>query len=131
MKLEAGLKLCRVKATIFKKILSPFPDEVFPDKVYRFTNFVIVSLEKQGLLANYYNSFRAKYRRSLPDVFSKKGVLRNFAKFTGKRLCFHRLTKVFFCEFCEISKNTFLHRTPPVAAFENRNSFIWFYLFNY
>ena len=23
---------------------------------------------------------------------------------------------VFFCEFCEISKNTFLHRTPMVAA---------------
>ena len=26
------------------------------------------------------------------------------------------LTQVFSCEFCEISKNTFSHRTPPVAA---------------
>ena len=26
------------------------------------------------------------------------------------------LTQVFFCEFCEISKNTFFHRTPLVAA---------------
>ena len=26
------------------------------------------------------------------------------------------LTQVFSCEFCEISKNTFLHRTPLVAA---------------
>ena len=26
------------------------------------------------------------------------------------------LAQVFFCAFCEISKNTFLHRTPPVAA---------------
>ena len=26
------------------------------------------------------------------------------------------LAQVFFCEFCEISKNTFLHRTPLVAA---------------
>ena len=26
------------------------------------------------------------------------------------------LTQVFFCEFCEISKNAFLYRTFPVAA---------------
>ena len=26
------------------------------------------------------------------------------------------LAQVFSCEFCEISKNTFLYRTPPVAA---------------
>ena len=30
-------------------------------------------------------------------------------------LCF-TLTQVFSCEFCEISKNTFFHRTPLVAA---------------
>ena len=29
------------------------------------------------------------------------------------------LVQVFSCEFCEISKNTFLHRTPLVAASEN------------
>ena len=23
---------------------------------------------------------------------------------------------MFFCEFCEISKNTFIHRTPLMAA---------------
>ena len=27
------------------------------------------------------------FRRSLPEVFCKNGVLRNFAKFTGKHLC--------------------------------------------
>ena len=26
------------------------------------------------------------------------------------------LAQVFSCEFCKISKNTFSHRTPPVAA---------------
>ena len=26
------------------------------------------------------------------------------------------LTEVFSCQFCEISKNTFFHRTPLVAA---------------
>ena len=65
----------------------------------------------------------------------KKGVLRNFAKFTGKHLCqslfFNKdagLKQLFFkkkkrdhgtgvsCEFCEISKNTFSYRTPPLAA---------------
>ena len=29
------------------------------------------------------------------------------------------LVRVFSCEFWEISKNTFSHRTPPVAASEN------------
>ena len=41
-------------------------------------------------------------RRSHRRCSLRKGVLRNFAKFTGKHLA-----QVFFCEFCEISKNTF------------------------
>ena len=66
-------------------------------------------------------------------MFCKKGVFRNFAKFTGKHLCqslfFNKvageacnfikketLVQLFSCEFCEISKNTFFYRTPPVAA---------------
>ena len=72
------------------------------------------------------------FRSSRPEVFSKKGVLGHFAKFTGKHLCqslfFNKvagqanfikketLAQVFSCEFCEISKNTFSYRTPPVAA---------------
>ena len=62
------------------------------------------------------------------EVFCRKGVLRNFAKFTGKHLCqnlvFNKvadlkkesLAQVFSCEFFKISKNTFFHRTPLVAA---------------
>ena len=66
----------------------------------------------------------------------RKGVLRNFAKFTRKHLCqslfFNKaadlrpkacnffkketLEQVFSCEFCEISQNTFCHRTAPVSA---------------
>ena len=55
-------------------------------------------------------------------MFCKKGVLRNFAKFTGKHLCqslfFKKetLAQVFSCEFCGIFKNTFFYRTPLVAA---------------
>ena len=65
-------------------------------------------------------------------MFCKKGVVRNFAKFTGKHLCqslfFNKvagwpatvlkkkLTQVFSCEFCKLSKNTFSYGTSPVAA---------------
>ena len=86
-----------------------------------------------------------KDRSNCPEVFCKKGV-RNFVKFTGKRPCqslfFNKdaglrpatllcspqacyfikgetLAQVFSCEFCEISKNTFSYRTPPVTASEN------------
>ena len=54
------------------------------------------------------------FRSSCPEVFCEKGVLRNFAKFTGtlpKACNFIKketLAQVFSCEFCEISKNTFL-----------------------
>ena len=59
-------------------------------------------------------------RSSWLEVFCKKGVLRNFAKLTGKQACSfikkETLAQLFSCEFCEISKNTFSHRTPPMAA---------------
>ena len=65
------------------------------------------------------------YRSSHLMVFREEGVLRNFANLTGKRLCQRLffikkgpLVQVFSCEFCEISKNTFFQRTPPVAASE-------------
>ena len=64
------------------------------------------------------NNRTAFYRSSLQSCSIKKGVLRNFAKFTGKHLCFQTnfikkesLAEVFSCEFCEISKNTFLQNT--------------------
>ena len=67
--------------------------------------------------------FSALYRRSRPEVFCKKSVLRNFVKFTGKHQCqilfFNKvagLRSQFSCEFCEISKNTFYYKTPPVAT---------------
>ena len=80
-----------------------------------------------------YPSYILTNRCTLPEVFCEKGVLRNFAKFIGKHLCqslfFNKiaglarnfikketLVQVFFCKFCEISKNTLSHRTPLVAA---------------
>ena len=68
---------------------------------------------------------------SRPEVFCKKGTLKNFAKFTGKRLCWSLfynniaglspeacnfikieiLTQVLSCKFCEVVKNTFFDGT--------------------
>ena len=39
-----------------------------------------------------------------------------FNKVAGLR----QVAQVFSCEFCEICKNTFFHRTPQVAASDNR-----------
>ena len=59
--------------------------------------------------ANVKNELIGPFRNSCPEVFSKKGVLKNFPKFTGKHLCqslfFNKgatLLYVFSCEFCEI-----------------------------
>ena len=78
-------------------------------------------------------TYKVTDRSSRPEVFNKIGVLKNFAKFTGKHLCQglfliklqaeaynfikkETLAQVFSCEFCEISKNTFFYRTPLVAT---------------
>ena len=67
------------------------------------------------------NKKATKRRSSSPEVFCKKGVLRTFAKFTGKQQwqSLFLMVQVFFCGFCKISKNTFSYRTSPVAASEN------------
>ena len=62
---------------------------------------------------NFISSKLTLARSSRPEVFCKKDIRRNFAKFTGKHLCqdffFNKetLRRVFSCEFCEISKNIF------------------------
>ena len=52
------------------------------------------------------------YTEAVAWWFLVKGVLNNFAKFTGKHLCHNFIKKetlalVFPCEFCEIFKNIF------------------------
>ena len=55
-----------------------------------------------------------KYRSSRPEVFCKKVLLENPRPATLlKKLT---LAQVLSCEFFEISKNTFLHRTLLVAV---------------
>ena len=81
------------------------------------------------------------FRSSHSQMFFKIDVLKNFANFTGKHLCWslfsiqlqalrsapllkrdfnmldsNVMTYMFSCEICEIFKITFFYRTPPVAA---------------
>ena len=51
------------------------------------------------------------FQKQSPELFCKRGVFKNFAKFTGVSSG----TGV-SCEFCDILKNTFVRRTPQVAA---------------
>ena len=69
------------------------------------------------------HQLRAEYKDSLPfpcrpairsshqRCSIKIGVLKNFAKYTGKHLCqclfLNKVADLFFCEFCKIFKNTF------------------------
>ena len=62
-------------------------------------------------------------RSSRPEVFYKKGVLRNLIKFTGKHLCQslffikETLAQVFSCEFCQISKITIFTQNTSGGCF--------------
>ena len=92
--------------------------------MYFHTHVPIKELDSQiKLVLTFYIVFNrwniSKDRSSHQRCSIRKGVLRNFAKFTGRHLCqslrpetcnfikMETLTQVFSCEFCEISKNTF------------------------
>ena len=49
----------------------------------------------------------SSYRSSHPQVFCKKGVLRNFAKFTGKHLC----QRLFFNKVARLRQATLLKKS--------------------
>ena len=83
----------------------------------------------QTFLGPFLNTLSHIFGSSHPKVFCKKGVLRNFAKFTGTHLCQslflmkftkETLAEVFSCEFCKSSKNILFYRKPPVVASVNR-----------
>ena len=101
---------------------------------------IIIWIKKITRKGSY--TFLNKLNSSHQRCSVEKGVLRNFAKHTGKHLfqsLFFKkvaggdcnfikketLVQVFSCEFCEISKNTFLTKTPPVAASVACSSFLF------
>ena len=67
-------------------------------------------------------------RSSRPEVFFKKSISKNLAKFTGKHLCWpeacnfikkETLSQVFSREFCEIFKSTFFKEHLWTTASEH------------
>ena len=50
-------------------------------------------------------------------MFNKKGVLENFAKWTGKHL---RLSPTESCQFYEIFENTFFTKHFQATAFDEK-----------
>ena len=100
---------------------------------FNITSNKMFSKAENWLINSRENSNCLKNRRSYQRCSTKKGVLKNFAKFTGKDLCQSLFlnkeaglrqtlltketqTQVFSCEFCEISQYTFSYRTPLVAT---------------
>ena len=91
-------------------------------------------------LSFFLKNLKKPVRSSRSEVFCKRDALRNFAKFTGKHLWQslflnkaaiilslifswpatllkkETLAQVLPSEFCEIFKDTFSYRRPPVAA---------------
>ena len=59
-------------------------------------------------------------RSSRLEMLCKKGVLKNFTKFTGKHLYWRHfikkeiLSQVFSCELCKIFKNIYFYRTSAM-----------------
>ena len=56
---------------------------------------------------------RITKRRSRPEVFCKKGVLRNFTKFTGKHLC----QSLFFNKVAGLRTATLLKKGSGTGVF--------------
>ena len=77
--------------------------------------FCKVCLKYEGKLKVFggYDGEFVSHNSSHSELFCQEGVLKNFAKFTGKHLCqrpfFQKefLAQMFSCEFCKISENTF------------------------
>ena len=65
-------------------------------------------------------TFSLKFKSSCSQMFSKIGVLKNFAIFTGKYLWWiyskENQTQVFSCEYCKIFKNTYFEEHLRTAA---------------
>ena len=82
------------------------------------------------LTINKKQSYKQNIERSSHQRCSvKNGVLKNFANFTGKHLCwslFNKVAGLFSCEICEIFKNTYLeeHLRRTASALSTINILI-------
>ena len=101
---EAAARKCFTKQRP-SKILSNHQED-------RFSVVEFISVTRNGLKHRYFPGNCVAFQKQPPKVFYKKGVLKHFAKFTGKPLCqtsfnFNKKEtppQVFCCEFFEVVK---------------------------
>ena len=103
--------------------------------LFRFFDFFQLSNQRFRSTINLYNKnirifklytwFRRNKSTRSQILVKIGGILKNFTNFTEKHLRWSLFLKncrprnsrqVFFCEICEIFKNTYFCRTPPEAA---------------
>ena len=83
-------------------------------------DWIVNTLVVHNLLINYLNLKKSQYRSSCSPLFCS---CKNFAMFRVKHLCWSLLLiKLQVCNFpvniAKCFKNSFFHKTPPVAASE-------------
>ena len=103
---------------VIEKWFQPFQRNYFPKKFH--LRYLICST-----VQNIYSTVHIYYRNNLPEVFCKKGVLRNASKFPGKHLCQASKkrdldTGVFLCILWNFQEYLF-YRTHVMAASGNEN----------
>ena len=113
----SGVDICSPIQSNFRHVLVLAISNKIPKALLLKKTWYICFWKTDRVVMNNTSKWKSSRR-----VFCKKGVLRNFAKFTGRHLCQSLLIKketlaqVFSHEFYEISKKTFSYRTPPVTA---------------
>ena len=133
--------LLNIKLSKFKDYDSATDDHLFQGNFEKCSlkfapNLMLADLLNNNFLKDPALPLVKSVGSSHPEVFCKKGVLRNFTKFTGKRPCqshfFNKvvglkpatLLKKRFCHSCfpvnfvKFLRTPFIYRIPPVAASE-------------
>ena len=122
--LEYGGRSCKIFWSDYHKFYSLLYSWVL-GSVWLWFDLIVSLFPSDFLLFPWLLCHDSFLQRQLPIGVLKQGVLRNFTKFTGNHLyesiffIFIKkdtLAQVFSSKFCESSKNSFLYRTPLVAA---------------
>ena len=122
--LEYGGRSCKIFWSDYQKFYSLLYSWVL-GSVWLWFDLIVSLFPSDFLLFPWLLCHDSFLQRQLPIGVLKQGVLRNFTKFTGNHLyesiffIFIKkdtLAQVFSSKFCESSKNSFLYRTPLVAA---------------
>ena len=97
-------------------VMSMFP---FASVFFTILQAILQKLENNEIKGIKGYSNTKKVRNSHLQMFFKKGVLKNFAIFAGKYLCWSLfLIKVFYCEHYEIFKNNYFEEHCELLLLE-------------